>query len=97
MKKLLVIALAALLAAPWVQAAESDGEVRKIDKEQARITLRHGEIRNLDMPPMSMVFRVRNPAVLDTLAEGDRVKFTAEKIDGQYTVTTLKKVGAAAR
>lgn len=71
--------------------ALTDGEVRKIDKAQGRITLKHGEIRNMDMPPMTMVFRVKDAKVLDTLAVGDKVRFAVDKIDGQYTVTTISK------
>lgn len=70
--------------------AMSDGEVRKIDKEQGRITLRHGEIRNLDMAPMTMVFRVKDPAMLDRVKEGDKVGFTADKVGGQFTVMSIE-------
>lgn len=69
----------------------TEGEVRKIDKEQGKITLKHGEIRNIDMPPMTMVFRVQDPAMLDRVKEGDKVGFTADKIGGQFTVTGLEK------
>ena len=65
--------------------------MRKIDAAQGRVTLKHAEIKRLDMPPMTMVFRVRDPKMLDGLAVGDKVRFDAEKIDGQYTVTALKK------
>jgi len=75
-----------------VAAAEmSEGEVRKIDKEQGRITLKHGEIRNLDMPPMTMVFRIKDAAMLDQLKPGDKVDFRAERIRGDLTVTGLEK------
>lgn len=85
--------LAALLsvAAAAASAAGVDAEVRKVDAAQGRVTLKHAEIKNLDMPPMTMVFRVRDPKLLDGLAAGDKVEFEAEKIDGQYTVTTLRK------
>lgn len=75
----------------WAQAPHADGEVTKVDTATSRLTLRHGEIRNLDMPPMTMVFRVADPKLLDGVAVGDRVRFTAEKIGGHYTVTTLVK------
>ena len=71
-------------------APQSDGEVRKIDKEQGKLTLRHGPLQNLDMPAMTMVFRVADPKVLDTLKEGDKVKFTAEKVNGAITVTAIQ-------
>jgi Cu/Ag efflux protein CusF len=70
-------------------AAMSDGEVRKVDKGAGKITLRHGPIPNLDMPRMTMVFRVQDPALLDQVREGDKVRFTADKVGGQYTVTRM--------
>ena len=86
--------LAALVSASAVhaQTASTEGEVMKIDKAQARITLKHREIKNLDMPPMTMVFRLRDPKVLDTVAVGDKVRFAAEKVEGSYTVVELSKV-----
>lgn len=66
------------------------GEVRRIDKDRQRLTLRHGEIRILGMPPMTMVFRVKDPAWLDQVKVGDTVSFRAENIDGAYTVTELR-------
>ena len=90
---LLATLLTALSIAPslWAQTPSSDGEVTKIDKVQAKITLRHGEIKSLDMPPMTMVFRVTDSKLLDAVAVGDRVRFSAAKIDGAYTVTALVK------
>ncbi|KQP17306.1 MAG: RND transporter [Variovorax paradoxus] len=72
-------------AAPLV-----DGEVRKVDLEQGKLTLRHGPIPNLDMPPMSMVFRVADPKMLDAVKPGDKVRFTADKVGGTFTVTSLR-------
>ena len=69
----------------------ADGEVRKIDKEQNKITLKHGEIKNLDMPPMTMVFRVKEAALLDQVKEGDKIRFTADRVGGQFTVTSIEK------
>jgi len=66
-----------------------DGEVRKVDKESGKITIKHGEIKNLDMPPMTMVFRVKEPTMLDQLKAGDVIRFSADKIGGQYTVTSV--------
>lgn len=68
----------------------TDGEVRKVDKDAGKITLKHGEIRNLDMPPMTMVFRVEDPAMLETVKAGDKVMFRAEKEGGQYVVTRIQ-------
>jgi Cu/Ag efflux protein CusF len=89
MKRLLILALT--LAALAAQAQSTDAEVRKIDRAQGKLTLKHGEIKNLDMPPMTMAFRVRDPKWLDTLAVGDKVKVEIQKVDGQYTVTTLAR------
>ena len=75
------------------QAAWTEGEVRKVDKEAKKITLKHGTIVNLDMPPMTMVFRVQNPALLDQVSSGDKVRFSADKIDGQFTVTGIERAG----
>jgi Cu(I)/Ag(I) efflux system protein CusF len=71
-------------------APQSDGEVRKLDKEQGKVTLRHGPLANLDMPSMTMVFKAADPKLLDGLKEGDKVKFTAEKINGAFTVTAIQ-------
>lgn len=67
----------------------ADAEVRKIDKDGRKLTLKHGEIKNLEMPPMTMVFKVKDVALLDKVQVGDKIKFSAEKIDGAYTVTDI--------
>ena len=67
-----------------------DGEVRKVDREQGKVTLKHGPIPNLDMPDMTMVFRVQEPAMLDRVKAGDKVRFSAQKVGGQYTVVRLE-------
>jgi Cu(I)/Ag(I) efflux system protein CusF len=69
----------------------ADGEVRRIDREQGRITLRHGEIRSLDMPPMTMVFQVANPSMLESLAPGDRIRFQVVADGTRYRITALEK------
>ncbi|MES2069292.1 MAG: copper-binding protein [Pseudomonadota bacterium] len=80
-------------AAAMVGAADmTDGEVRKIDKGAGKITLKHGEIKNLDMPGMTMVFRVKDAAMLDQLKAGDKVSFRAEKADGAIVVTDIQTV-----
>ena len=71
-------------------SALSEGEIRKIDKEASKITLKHGPIKNLDMPPMTMVFRVTDPAMLDQVKVGDKVRFAADKVDGNYAVTKIE-------
>jgi len=69
----------------------SSGEVRRVDKAQKKITLRHGELKNLEMPPMTMVFQVRDAALLDTVKVGDKVMFVAAKDnDGSLIVTAIK-------
>lgn len=84
-------------AAPGASAAPSsavselaEGEVRKVDREGKKLTLRHGPLKNLDMPGMTMVFQVKEEAMLDKVQAGDKVRFQAEKIDGKFTVTTLE-------
>ncbi len=67
------------------------GEVRKVDKDTKKITLKHGEIKNLGMPGMTMVFQVKDPAMLDTVKVGDKVKFNAEKMNGSLTVTNIEQ------
>jgi Cu/Ag efflux protein CusF len=92
MKKLLVPLLAVLFSTSlFAQSPQVDGEVKKIDKAQGRITLKHGDIKHLDMPPMTMVFRVSDPKMLDGVAVGDKVRFAADKVGGNYTVTALSK------
>ena len=71
-------------------AALTDGEVRKVDAEAGKLTLRHGPLPNLDMPAMTMVFLVKDEAALQRLRVGDKVRFAAEKIDGQLTVVRLE-------
>lgn len=92
-RRLAALGLAALaLAGLPAHAQSSDAEVMKIDKPQQKITLKHGEIKNLDMPPMTMVFRVQDTGMLDAVKVGDKVKFDADKVGGQYTVVKLAPV-----
>lgn len=72
-------------------AALTEGEVRKIDKEAGKITLRHGEIKNLGMAPMTMVLRVQDPLMLDQVQVGDKVQFAAERLNGAITVVQMQK------
>jgi len=67
-----------------------DGEVRKVDRETGKLTLRHGPITNLDMPAMTMVFRVADLKLLDGLKEGDKVRFVADRVGGAFTVTAIE-------
>ena len=69
----------------------ADAEVRRIDKDAGKITLKHGPIKSLDMPPMTMVFQVQDKALLDKVKAGDKVKFTAiQSAGGAYTVTSIE-------
>jgi Cu/Ag efflux protein CusF len=78
-------------AASQASAPISDGEVRKVDREAKKITIKHGPLANLDMPPMTMVFQVRDPALLDKVKAGDKVKFRAEKEGSVYLVTHIER------
>jgi len=78
-------------AAPAATAATmADGEIRKVDKAAKKLTIRHGEIKSLDMPPMTMVFQVRDPAVLDTVKAGDRIRFSVEESATGLVVTDVR-------
>lgn len=72
-----------------ITADMADGEVRKVDKENKKMTIKHGEIKNLDMPGMTMVFQIRDNSLLETFKAGDKVKFFAEKLDGGFVVTGM--------
>lgn len=75
---------------PAAQAsAMSEGVVRKIDTANAKITIKHGPLANLNMPPMTMMFRVQPPELLKGLKAGDAVKFHVEQINGAYVVTAI--------
>jgi Cu(I)/Ag(I) efflux system protein CusF len=77
-------------AAAASAATMAEGEVRKIDKAARKITIKHGEIKNLDMPPMTMVFQVKDAAMLDKVKAGDKIRFVAEKSDSGFVVTDLQ-------
>ncbi|OYU42773.1 MAG: hypothetical protein CFE44_22120 [Burkholderiales bacterium PBB4] len=80
-----VVGSGADMAADWAR-----GEVRKVDKAALKITLKHGDIKSLDMPPMTMVFRVADTALLDSVKVGDQVQFSVERRAGAIVVTQLK-------
>lgn len=90
----LCLGLMALSPVTFAQAPlpTVEGEVRKVNTEQQKITLRHGEIPNIDMSPMTMVFRVKAPEMLAQVKAGDKVRFTADKVDGVLTVMTIEPV-----
>jgi Cu(I)/Ag(I) efflux system protein CusF len=74
------------------QAPMVNGQVTKIDESAGKITLKHGPIKKLDMNEgMTMVFRVQDPAMLKQVKVGDKVRFDANRINGQFTVTRIEK------
>lgn len=75
--------------------AMAEGEVRKVDPAAKKITIKHGELRHLDMPAMTMVFQVKDPAMLKQLKAGDKIRFRAEKVGGAFTVVELEGVQEA--
>jgi Cu/Ag efflux protein CusF len=93
MKKAFVaLATAFALAAPVLAQTLSDGEIRRVDKEAKKLTIKHGPIPNLNMDAMTMVFHVKDPKMLDQVKAGDKVKFAADKVGGNYTVTRIEAV-----
>jgi Cu(I)/Ag(I) efflux system periplasmic protein CusF len=68
----------------------TEGEVRKVDKDAKKITIRHAELKQLEMPAMTMVFQVKDLSLLEKVRQGDKVTFVAEKMGGQFTVTQIE-------
>lgn len=88
MKRLL---LACILLFSLPAFAQVDGEVRKVDRDAQKLTIRHGPLPQLDMPhPMTMVYRVKDAAMLERVKPGDKVKFRAEKIGGAFTIVEIE-------
>ncbi len=83
---------AAPTAASAPAADMASGEVRKVYTDTAKILLKHGEIKSLDMPPMTMVFNLKDKAMADRLKAGDKVRFRAAQLGGEYTVTEIQVV-----
>ena len=77
-------------AASPAEGAMSEGEVRKVDLDAKKITLRHGPIPNLDMPPMTMEFEVDDRAPLQTLKAGERIRFLVEQRNGKMVITRIE-------
>jgi Cu/Ag efflux protein CusF len=94
MKKLAILALVgalALNAAAWAQTL-TDGVVRKVDASASKITIKHGPMKKFDMADgMTMVYAVKDPAMLKSVKAGDKIRFDAEHENGQYIVTTIEK------
>ena len=72
--------------------AMTEGLVKKVDKDAGKVTIRHGPIEKLGMPQMTMIFRVKDPSMLDRLKEGDEIRFVADKVDGAFTVMQFEPV-----
>ena len=72
--------------------AMTAGEVKKIDKDTGKVTIKHGPIKNLDMPGMTMIFRVKDAVMLDQLKEGDKINFAADKINGAFTLMQVEQL-----
>lgn len=95
---LLAGALASLVAVSTVARAEEakklpmiNGEVKKIDESAGKMTIKHEAITNLDMGAMTMVFKAKDPAMLKEVKPGDKIKFSADKVNGQITVIMVEK------
>ena len=87
-------AFSQVLEEPALVVAQSDmtrGDVRRIDKENKKITIRHEEIRDLNMPPMTMVFQVRDASLLDRVRTGDKVRFRAVEEGGTLVITDMER------
>ena len=104
MRTLLIATLLAAMALPVVAQQKADvrpdqpaavddmtaGEVRKVDKAAKKLTIKHGEIKHLDMPPMTMVFQVKDESLLDKVKVGDQIRFAVVKGDSGYAVTNIQ-------
>ena len=68
----------------------ADGEIKKVNRDNKKMTIKHGDIKSLDMPSMTMVFQIRDNSLLETFKAGDKVKFVIEKLDGAFVVTSMQ-------
>ncbi|SON57825.1 Cation efflux system protein CusF precursor [Hartmannibacter diazotrophicus] len=94
MNRIIQIAVAATLSLAAVTAASATeftkGTVKKVDLKAKKVTLIHEELKSLDMPAMTMVFRVKDEALLAQLTEGAKIEFVADRVEGKLTVTEVK-------
>ena len=92
-KSMIMLATVAGLAAGATVAFAQmiDGEVTKIDESAGKITIKHGPMKKFDMEGMTMVFRAKDPAILKQVKPGDKIKFEADKVNGQFTVMKVEK------
>jgi Cu/Ag efflux protein CusF len=91
--RIVLSAIAGLAVGASAAFAEMvDGEVKKVDASAGKITIKHGPMKKFDMEDgMTMVFRANDPAMLKEVKPGDRIKFEADKINGQFTVMKIEK------
>lgn len=82
-------AATASAASSAMTSAMAEGEIKKVDKEAAKLTIKHGELKNLGMPPMTMIFLVKDKALLDQVKAGDKINFLADKENGKLVVKQL--------
>ncbi len=75
---------------PGMAAGMAQGEIRKVDKSARKLTIKHGPLQNLDMPAMTMVYKVKDPAMLDQVKAGDKINFVAENVNGVLTVNDIE-------
>ena len=90
LKRISISIALALAASAALAQALADGEIRKVDKDAKKMTIKHGPIQSLDMPAMTMVFQVKEPAMLEQVKPGDKVKFEAQRLGGAFTVTRME-------
>jgi Cu(I)/Ag(I) efflux system periplasmic protein CusF len=93
MRKIVLMLAIAVATAPysWAQSL-TDGQVTKVDASAGKITIRHGPMKKFDMEDgMTMVYRAQDPAMLQAVKAGDKVKFDAENVQGQFVVTKIQK------
>jgi len=89
----LLLVFSSILSAPSLSQPEmADGEVRRLDSANAKVTIRHGEIKSLDMPPMTMVFVAEPASLLNGLSVSDKIRFVAIEKNNQYIVTKIEKI-----
>jgi Cu/Ag efflux protein CusF len=75
-----------------VATPQTEGEIRKVDATAQKLTVKHGRIENLGMSPMTMVYRVKEPAFLTLVKPGDKVRMTVERIDEVLTIVALQRM-----
>jgi Cu/Ag efflux protein CusF len=95
-RRLASVALLSLALLPLASWSQSDvkvaGEVRKVDRDNLKITIKHGEIKSFDMPAMTMVFTIKDPALLEAAKPGDKVRFGVAREDGKFVVSAIEAV-----